>query len=59
LPFSSNGISDPYWYSARRVITLPAMMFSETAASRNPSGAITRTVPAATSSSEMTPLTPP
>ena len=46
-------------YAARRLIALPASTFSATAASRNPTGAMIFTLPAATSSSETTPFTPP
>jgi hypothetical protein len=46
-------------YDARRVIALPAITFSLTASNVNPSGATIRTRPAATSSGEHTPRTPP
>ena len=39
-------------------MTLPAVTFSEIAASRNPSGAMMRTVPARTSASSTMPRTP-
>ena len=46
-------------YIARRSITVPASTFSEIAASKKPAGAMTGTVPLATSSSDTTPSTPP
>jgi hypothetical protein len=58
-PRTPGGSSEPNWYCERRLIALPARMFSATAVSMKPEGAITCTLPAATSASSTTPLTPP
>ncbi|MDT4813888.1 hypothetical protein FQZ97_468820 [compost metagenome] len=58
-PRAPGGSSVPNWYCERRFIALPARMFSATADSMKPEGAITCTLPAATSASLTTPFTPP
>jgi hypothetical protein len=58
-PLGSAGSRFPYMYDARRLITFPASTFSATAASRNPTGATILTLPACTSASSTSPLTPP
>ena len=51
--------STAYCHWVRRVIALPANTFSAIAAFMKPSGAITITLPLATSASSTTPRTPP
>ena len=58
-PWAEHGKVWPNWNRARRIIAGPTMMFSETACSRKPSGAITLILPAATSATLATPPTPP
>ncbi|MCY1238118.1 hypothetical protein D9M72_508380 [compost metagenome] len=59
VPRAPRSRKAPNWYCARRLIALPASTFSAIACSMNPAGAITATLPALTSSSLTTPLTPP
>ena len=58
-PRGPGGSKMPNWYCARRLIALPARMFSATAVSMKPAGASTCALPAATSASLTTPFTPP
>ncbi len=58
-PCALRGSVVPNWYSARRLMALPAMTFSATACSMKPAGAMICTLPEATSASLTMPLTPP
>ena len=58
-PPGPRGSSPPNMWVARRAMALPATRVSSTTASAKPTGATTRTRPAATSASSTMPRTPP
>ncbi|MCY1297094.1 hypothetical protein D9M70_465200 [compost metagenome] len=58
-PRSLRGRVVPNWYSVRRLMALPARTFSAIVCSMKPTGAMICTLPALTSASSTTPLTPP
>jgi hypothetical protein len=58
-PSAARGRLAPYMKRPRRPMAGPAITYSLTAASRKPSGATMRTRPACTSSTVVTPSTPP
>ncbi|MNP79136.1 hypothetical protein D3C76_1769050 [compost metagenome] len=57
-PWALRGNVVPNWYSARRLMALPAITFSATEVSMKPAGAMICTLPDFTSSSSTMPRIP-